>query len=177
MWQVSGLYFLFGLQKLAWHMTMKAPISSKNGTFYRPSTSWVLSKFQIFMLRCLRNRPGQARAATTEKILILSLYGVVGQWKLTKCAAIGVLRGLVTRGLMENATSWSILGVRSSNLAQIEAGLNLHPKKASWIQITLYLRLYTQTESTAKCQKGLSLPRGRISLPHSIAQPNFLYLH
>ena len=131
MCQVSGLYFLFGLQKLAWHMMTKVPISSKNGTFYRPSTSWLLSKFQIFMLRCLRNRPGQARAAATEKILILALYGVVGQWKLTKCAAIGVLRGSVTRWLMENATSWSILGVRSSNLAQIEAGLKLHPTESS----------------------------------------------
>ena len=176
MWQVSGLYFLFGIQKLSWHMTMKAPISSKNGTFYRPSTSWLLSNFQIFMLRCLINRPGQARAAATEKILILALYGVVGQWKLTKCAAIGVLRGLVTRGLTENATSWSILGVRSSNLAQIEAGLKLHPMKSSQNQITLFLRLYTQPGSTVKFQKGLSLLRGRISQPHSIARPTFLYL-
>ena len=155
---------------------MKAPISSKNGTFYRPSTSWVLSKFQIFMLRCLRNRPGQSRAATTEKILILSLYGVVGQWKLTKCAAIGVLRGSATRGLTKNATSWSILGVRSSNLAQIEAGLKLHPMKASWNQITLFLRIYTQPESMVKCQKGLPSLRGRISQLHSIARPTFLYL-
>ena len=174
--QVSGLYFLFGIQKLAWHMTMKAPISIKNGTFYRPSTSWVLSKFQIFMLRCLRNRTGQSQASTTEKILILPFYGVVGQWKLTKCAAIGVLRGSVTRELMENATSWSILGVRSSNLAQIEAGLKLHPMKASWNQITLFLRLHTQPESTVKCQKGLLLLRGCISQPHSIARPTFLYL-
>ena len=90
------------------------------------------------MLRCLRNRPGQARAATKEKILILALYGVVGQRKLTKGAAIGVLRGLATRGLMENATFWSILGVRSSNLAQIEAGLNLHPIRHLEIELRFF---------------------------------------
>ena len=69
-------------------------------------------KFQNFMWRWPRNRFGPAWVAATAKTMILAWGGVEGQRKLTKVAATGVLRGLVPRGHMENASSQSILKVR-----------------------------------------------------------------
>ena len=56
--------------------------------------------------------------------------GVVGWRKLTNMCVLGRLPQFCSDGLLQKARSRSILGVRSSNLAQIEAGAKLHPLQA-----------------------------------------------
>ena len=112
-----------------------------NGTFQRPSIPGLESKFQNFIPRWLRNKPGQSWTASSAKILMLAWYGVVGQWKVTKWGAIGGFSQSVTKGLTENDISRSKKCQKCSKLAQIEAGFKLHPIKAPTNQKSLFLGL------------------------------------
>ena len=60
---------------------------------------------------------------------------------------MGDLRQSVTRGLTVNAVSRSILGDKSSFLAQIEDEMKLHPVGPSKNQNLLFLGLYAQPKN------------------------------
>ena len=113
--------------------------TGKMGTFQRPSIPGLDLKCKNFITRWLRNKPGQSWTTSAAKIFMLALYGVVGQWKVTKWGAIGVFSQSVKKGLTENGISWSKKSQKCSKLAQIEAGVKLHPMGTFTIQNLLFL--------------------------------------
>ncbi len=138
------------------------PTTAKNVTLYRLSTPMVLLKLKKFMWRWPRNRFGTAWVAATVTILILAWGEVEGQRKLTKVAATGVLRGLVPRGPTENASSQSIMKVRSWFLDQIEAGMKLHPVEPSVIENSRFwwsscIQKRKQSAKNAYCHWGAAI--------------------
>ena len=119
--------------------TKQVAKTGKIGTFHRPSVLGLEPKCKIFITRWLRNKLGQSWTTSAAKILMLALYVVVGQWKVTNWEAIRVFSQLVKIGLMENGISWSKKSQKGSKLAQIEAGVKLHSMGTFTIQNLLFL--------------------------------------
>ena len=96
----------------------------KIGTFQCPYIPGLESKCKNFITRWLGNKPGQSWTTSAANILILALYGVVGQWKVTKWGAFGVLVNWWKKGsrkmaylsqkTAKNAQSWLKLKLESS---------------------------------------------------------------
>ena len=129
---------LVGLRCLGFKVPLKGPPTNKNATFRRRSTPRGRSKFQIFMGGSTSPLFATAWVMIPTKTPIMVPYGVVGWRKLTNIGDLGHLRRFRPDGLIQTARSRSILGVRSSNLAQIEAGVKLHPLQASRSQNSLF---------------------------------------
>ena len=139
MCQVSLPHCLVGLRCLGFKVPLKGPPTNKNATFRRRSMPRGRSKFQIFMGKqvgqtivfvSLGDDPSQNSNS--------SMAGVVDWRKLTNMGVLGHLRRFCADGPIQNARSRSISRVRSSNLAQIKAGVKLHPLQASRSQNSLF---------------------------------------
>ena len=118
--------------------TKQVAKTGKIGTFQWPSILGLELKCKNFITRWLINKPGQSWTTSAAKIIMLAFYGVVGQWKVTKWGAFGFFSQSVKKGLTENGISWPKKSRKCSKLAQIEAGVKLHPMKSSINQNSLF---------------------------------------
>ena len=87
--------------------TKQVAKTGKMCTFQWPSIPGLDLKCKHFITRWLRNKPGQSWTTSAAKILMLALYGVVGQWKVTNRGLLGFLVNQWKKGLTENGISWS----------------------------------------------------------------------
>ena len=110
-----------------------------------------------------------------DKNFELALYGVVGQWKVTKWRAVGGFRKDDKTGSRKMPYIGQKLEL-DLQFFKMEALFKLHPMEAPRYQNSLFLGPEKQSESTVKCRNSIPLFSGHRSQPWNIARPNFLFL-